>query len=75
MLYEAANRWALDLTRCYLVGDTEKDLGAARQAEVTTILVESNYNLHLRDSANFSVASPLAAAQWISRELCKAPIF
>lgn len=75
MLLEAARRWALDLTKCYFIGDTEKDLEAGRRASVTTILMESTYNLHLRERADFTLASPLDAAQWISRKLCKAPIF
>jgi D-glycero-D-manno-heptose 1,7-bisphosphate phosphatase len=47
MILEAARRHGLDLGRSYLVGDTERDLGAARAAGLPFLLLEAPYNRHL----------------------------
>jgi D-glycero-D-manno-heptose 1,7-bisphosphate phosphatase len=44
MIFEAARRHRIDLARSYVVGDTERDAGAARAAGVPFVLVEASYN-------------------------------
>jgi hypothetical protein len=43
-LLAAAQEWGIDLQRSYLVGDTEKDMGAGRAAGVGTLLLRRRYN-------------------------------
>jgi D-glycero-D-manno-heptose 1,7-bisphosphate phosphatase len=47
LILEAARRHDLDLRRSYLVGDTERDLEAARAAGLPFVLLEAPYNRHL----------------------------
>ncbi|KMY68294.1 hypothetical protein AAU61_00890 [Desulfocarbo indianensis] len=44
MLLEAARRRAIDLGRSFMVGDSWKDMEAARRAGVTGILIAAEYN-------------------------------
>lgn len=65
MILEAAARHGLDLARSYLVGDTERDLGAARAAGVEFLLLDAPYNQHLDGVRR--VADVAAAARAILR--------
>jgi len=47
MILEAARSHGLDLARSFLVGDTDKDLGAAQAAGVPFVLIDAPYNTHL----------------------------
>jgi D-glycero-D-manno-heptose 1,7-bisphosphate phosphatase len=47
LILEAARRHGIDLARSYLVGDTDRDLGAAAAAGLTFILVDAPYNRQL----------------------------
>jgi D-glycero-D-manno-heptose 1,7-bisphosphate phosphatase len=47
MILEAARRHGIDLSRSYLVGDTERDLGAAHSAGLPLILIDAPHNQHL----------------------------
>ncbi len=40
MLLQAAEDWDLDLSRCYFIGDSWRDIKAGQRAGVTTILTE-----------------------------------
>jgi D-glycero-D-manno-heptose 1,7-bisphosphate phosphatase len=55
MLFDAARKWNLDLSRSLLVGDTEKDMVAAGRAGCTRILVDRPYNAEVE--ADFRVAT------------------
>jgi D-glycero-D-manno-heptose 1,7-bisphosphate phosphatase len=43
MLIEAAKKWQLDLSQCYLIGDKSSDIMAGKKAGCHTILVRSGY--------------------------------
>jgi len=47
MILEAARRHGLDLARSFLVGDTDKDLGAAQAANLPFVLIDAPYNRRL----------------------------
>ena len=47
LILEAARRHQIDLGRSCLVGDTERDLGAAQAAGVRFLLLVDAYNRHL----------------------------
>lgn len=70
MILEAARRHGLDLPRSYLVGDTEKDLGAAQSAGLRFVLLEAPYNGHLEAwrRAPDLVAAARAILDFSSRE-------
>ena len=62
MLQKAARDFNLDLSRCYMVGDTISDIGAARAVGATPILVRHHYNLELQnelEAADFYEAAKL----------------
>jgi D-glycero-D-manno-heptose 1,7-bisphosphate phosphatase len=44
MLLELAQAWDLDLASSYVVGDTWRDMGAARAAGCRTVLLRRDYN-------------------------------
>lgn len=44
MLYEVAGSSGLDLSRCFLIGDSWRDVQAGRAAGCTTILLKRPYN-------------------------------
>jgi len=44
MLLAAADKWGIDLSASYMVGDTHKDMEAGKAAGCTTILLETSYN-------------------------------
>jgi D-glycero-D-manno-heptose 1,7-bisphosphate phosphatase len=61
MLREAAAAWALDLTRCFMVGDRWRDVGAGRAAGCRTILVGDGYGEPFADRPD-AVAGSLREA-------------
>lgn len=65
MILEAARRHAIDLARSYMIGDTDRDLGAARAAGLPLVLVDAPYNHRLK--ADDRVANVLDAAQLVLR--------
>ena len=44
LLFEAAKKWNIDLTKSFMVGDTDRDVGAAKAANCKTILLHNSYN-------------------------------
>ncbi len=48
MLLDAAKIFDLDLPRCYMIGDTLADTGAARRAGCKSILIRAPYNLGVK---------------------------
>ena len=63
MILEAARKHYLDLPQSYLVGDTDKDQGAAKAAGLPFILIDAPYNQHL--TALHRVPDVAAAARAI----------
>jgi D-glycero-D-manno-heptose 1,7-bisphosphate phosphatase len=48
MLLEAAEKWDIDLTNSFLIGDQWKDMEAGKSAGCITILLEFSYNRGLQ---------------------------
>jgi D-glycero-D-manno-heptose 1,7-bisphosphate phosphatase len=71
MILEAARRHSLDLARSYMIGDTDRDLGAARAAGLPLILIDAPYNQGLQPDRR--VADAVAAAEWIVRSCVPPP--
>jgi D-glycero-D-manno-heptose 1,7-bisphosphate phosphatase len=44
MILQAAEEWDLDLNNSFLIGDRWRDIEAAQNAGVTSILIDYNYN-------------------------------
>ncbi len=60
LLLEGARRHELDLPRSFLIGDTDRDLGAAAAAGVPFLLIDAPYNRELDVPRRFP-ALPAAA--------------
>lgn len=77
MIKQAAERFSLDLSRCFFVGDKWSDLEAAHKAGVPGVLVMSSvYSeaaVKARDNGQFPIAHVaqtfVHAVDWIEREL------
>jgi heptosyltransferase-2 len=77
MIKQAAERFSLDLSQCFFVGDKCSDLEAAHKAGVTGVLVlSSGYSeaaIKARDNGKFPIAHVaqtfVHAVDWIEREL------
>ena len=48
LIYSAKSDWDIDLTKSLMVGDTEKDLGTARNAGVKFYLLNNIYNINIK---------------------------
>lgn len=48
LILQAARRHEIDLARSYMVGDTERDLEAARAAGIRFVLIDTAYNRELQ---------------------------
>jgi D-glycero-D-manno-heptose 1,7-bisphosphate phosphatase len=44
MLLDAAKKWNIDLSKSFMVGDTERDVGAGRLIGCKTVMVDAPYN-------------------------------
>jgi len=66
MILEAARRHSIDLAGSFLVGDTDRDRGAARAAGVPFVLVDAPYNRSLE--SDYRVAGLSAACRLILGE-------
>ena len=77
MIKQAAERFSLDLSQCFFVGDKCSDLESAHKAGVTGVLVMSSvYSeaaVKARDNGEFPIAHMaqtfVHAVDWIEREL------
>lgn len=65
MILDAAERFGVDLTRSWIVGDSDKDIGAGRAAGLRTVLLATDYNLSIWQSADFTLHSLSEIAQFI----------
>ena len=77
LIDEAVNRFALDVSQCYLVGDKRSDLEAAQTASVPGVLVmTSSYSADVvkaRDAGQISIEfvadSFVHAVDWIEQQI------
>ncbi len=70
MLLEAAEKYAIDLAKSFMVGDRAKDIEAGRRAGCRTIFLDHGYAEKKPDPpADYTTNSLLSAAQWIL-EVC-----
>jgi len=44
MLIDLSTKWLIDLNKCFIIGDSWKDIEAGRAAGCTTILLDKHYN-------------------------------
>ena len=51
LFIQAAEKWKIDLQNSYMIGDTWKDIEAAKNANITSLLLDRVYNLDC-DSPN-----------------------
>ena len=59
-LLEAAEKWNIDLTQSFLVGDTKDDALAAQNAGCRSILVDAPYNANVESNSRISSLSELS---------------
>ena len=57
MLEDAARDLRIDLSRSLMIGDSAKDVGAGRAAGVTTVLLQTGYNISAHGSADVNLDS------------------
>ncbi len=70
MLFAAAYGWDIDLSKSFMIGDTEADMGAGKAAGCKTILIRWPYNIHVdkKLGADDSVPNLLFAAKMIASQ-------
>ncbi len=49
LIFSAQNKWNIDLTKSVMVGDTERDYYAAKNADIPFYLVNQSYNSDLNN--------------------------
>ena len=49
LIFSAQNKWNIDLTKSVMVGDTERDYYAAKNADILFYLVNQSYNSDLNN--------------------------
>jgi histidinol phosphatase-like enzyme len=84
MLHDAAREFNVDLSRSYLIGDSFRDLQAARNAGMKAVLVLTGYgketqklliNSDTTVRAHFVASDLLAAAYWVVQDVAKSQEF
>lgn len=65
MIMDAASKYGLDLTQCFMVGDRWRDIEAGLNAGCRTIFLNHGYKEKQPDRQNFETHSVLDAARWI----------
>jgi D-glycero-D-manno-heptose 1,7-bisphosphate phosphatase len=70
MLLQASKELDIDLSRSYMVGDTERDLETARNAGVTGVLVRTGYGKDIGDTEGMAYVAGdlLDAVNWILKD-------
>ncbi|EWY42541.1 D-alpha,beta-D-heptose 1,7-bisphosphate phosphatase [Skermanella stibiiresistens SB22] len=68
MLTGAAERYGIDVTSSFMVGDRWRDMEAGRLAGCSTILVGVGYKEGVRGEPDKAASSLLEAAQWIIQQ-------
>jgi len=64
-LFDAARKYGLDLSACYMVGDRWRDIEAGRNAGCTTIWIDRGYRERTPEQQDFQTSSLTGAVQWI----------
>lgn len=57
MLFDARDKYNLDLSQSLIIGDSIKDIGAGKNAGVKTILLQTEYNKEVHGKADFNCDS------------------
>lgn len=66
MLLDAAQKWGVDLSQSYMVGDRESDVAAGNSAGCVSVFVDRKYHAEIRPAAQaVTVNSVGEAADWI----------
>jgi D-glycero-D-manno-heptose 1,7-bisphosphate phosphatase len=76
MVLEAAEKYAIDLSASYFVGDKSLDIECGRRAGTRTILVLTGYGASQKCDPDFTCADAMAAVDWIlgRRQECAAEV-
>lgn len=61
LLLQAAQKWLINLSASYMIGDTENDVGAGRAAGCRTVLIDAAYNQSI--PCDYRVKSLFEAAE------------
>ena len=69
MFLQAQDKWKIDLANSFMVGDTWKDLEAAKRAGVTPLLINADYNKNLE--TEYRVKNLLSAIRLIDKLVCE----
>ncbi len=64
MIFEAVNKWDIDLSLSYLIGDRWRDIETAKNTDVTTILIDNQYD-EKKVSADFECSNFEEAVNYI----------
>lgn len=67
MLYAAAEKWGINLSDSYFIGDTKNDMIPGKEAGCKTILIDAPYNQET--ISDFRVANLTEAAELIKNNL------
>ena len=65
LIFQAAEKYQINLQKSYLIGDRWKDIEAGKAAGCKTIFLDYHYNEILRSQPDFKVTSILKASNWI----------
>ena len=71
MLIEAANKWGVELTKSYMVGDRWRDVGAGKAAGCKTFFIDYAYNERRPDNPDYIVKNLTEASHIILKEYGK----
>ena len=66
MLFEA-KKMEFDLTNCFMIGDSWRDIGAAINAGCTSIFIDRKYDMPMPYKPNFTVYTLLQAKNLIEK--------
>ena len=64
MIYEAEKKWNIDLALSYLIGDRWRDIETAKNTDITTILIDNQYD-EKKVNANFECTNFEEAVNFI----------
>ena len=67
MLLSAKKKWNLDLTNCYMIGDSWRDVGAAINAGCKSIFIDRKYDMPMPYKPTFTVNTLLQAKDLIEK--------
>ena len=60
LFFQAAEKWNIDLSKSFLVGDTKDDIAAAKNAGCKSILIEASYNASLTADSRLAFLTQFA---------------